>query len=356
MRPDDQDRLLGQSPAFLQVLDEVSRAANLDKPLLIVGERGTGKELMAARVHFLSSRWQGPLVKFNCAAVNENLLESELFGHEAGAFTGAQRSHQGRFERAQGGTLFLDELANTSALVQEKLLRVIEYGEYERVGGSRTLQTDVRLVAATNEDLPTLVRTGRFRADLLDRLAFDVISLPPLRARVEDILLLAERFAINMASSLGLPLFAGFSTAAAQTLLAHHWPGNVRELKNVVERALYRNQDWEQPITEIQLDPFASPFRPGGDAASELSTAPVAATTNERQTTLPAQQLSTLMQRLQEQQPVDLKAYLHELENTLTITALTAAKHNQRTAARLLGLSYHQLRGLLRKHQPMRKH
>src|SRR5690606_34031380 len=148
-----------------------SQVAPLDKPVLIIGERGTGKELIAARLHFLSQRWEQTYLKMNCAALNENLLESELFGHEAGAFTGASKRHEGRFERADGGTLFIDELATTSAMVQEKLLRVIEYGEFERVGGNRPVKVDTRLVAATNEDLPTLAEQGKFRADLLDRLA-----------------------------------------------------------------------------------------------------------------------------------------------------------------------------------------
>ena len=146
------ERLLGESPAFLEVLDHVSQVAPLSKPVLIVGERGTGKELIAARLHYLSTRWDQQYIKMNCAAISETLLETELFGHEAGAFTGATKMHRGRFERADKGSLFLDELATTSALVQEKLLRIIEYGEYERVGGSQTLTTDVRLIAATNED------------------------------------------------------------------------------------------------------------------------------------------------------------------------------------------------------------
>jgi len=227
------DRLLGESPSFLEVLDLVSQVAPLDKPVLIVGERGTGKELIAARLHYLSQRWDQEFLKMNCAAISESLLETELFGHDSGAFTGASRTHHGRFERADKGSLFLDELATTSVLVQEKLLRVIEYGEYERVGGSKTMETDVRLIAATNEDLPTLARNGRFREDLLDRLAFDVITLPPLRYRPEDILLLAEQFAVNMAIDLGREYFPGFSERARNVLKTYPWPGNIRELKNL---------------------------------------------------------------------------------------------------------------------------
>ena len=177
----------------------------------------------------------------NCAAISDSLLESELFGHEAGAFTGAARMHQGRFERANEGTLFLDEVATTSALVQEKILRIIEYGEFERLGGSRTLRVDIRLIAATNADLPRLADAGKFRRDLLDRIAFDVITLPPLRERADDILLLAEYFAINMATELGREYFPGLRRRRdPNQLVSYDWPGNLRELKNVVERAVYR--------------------------------------------------------------------------------------------------------------------
>src|SRR3954465_14679598 len=170
--------LIGSDPAFQAVLEQVSRLAPLDRPALAIGERGAGKELIAERMHYLSRRWEGPFVKVNCAALSETLLETELFGHEAGAFTGARGRHRGRFERADGGTLFLDEIAAASARVQEQVLRVIEYGEYERVGGESVLTTDVRVVAATNVDLPALAAQGGFRADLLDRLAFDVVTLP----------------------------------------------------------------------------------------------------------------------------------------------------------------------------------
>ena len=220
-RFNQQDNLLGQSNSFLEVLEQISQIAPLSKPVLIIGERGTGKELVAARLHYLSKRWEQSYLKLNCAALNENLLETELFGYDSGAFTGASKRHEGRFERADKGTLFLDEIANTSGLIQEKLLRVVEYGEFERVGGSRTISTDVRLVAATNEDLPTLAASGQFRADLLDRLAFDVITLPPLRERLDDIIMLAEHFAINMARELEFELFSGFTEKAKRSLLEY---------------------------------------------------------------------------------------------------------------------------------------
>ncbi len=250
------DNLLGEANRFLEVLEQVSRLAPLDKPVLIIGERGTGKELIANRLHYLSSCWQGPFISLNCAALNENLLDSELFGHEAGAFTGAQKRHPGRFERADGGTLFLDELATAPMLVQEKLLRVIEYGELERVGGSQPLQVNVRLVCATNADLPQMVEDGTFRADLLDRLAFDVVQLPPLRERQSDIMLMANHFAIQMCRELGMPLFPGFTEHARETLMDYRWPGNIRELKNVVERSVYRHGSSEIPLDDIIIDPF----------------------------------------------------------------------------------------------------
>ncbi|MFT7091787.1 MAG: psp operon transcriptional activator, partial [Candidatus Azotimanducaceae bacterium] len=255
------ERLIGESPAFLEVLELASQAAPLSKPVLIVGERGTGKELIAARLHYLSQRWDQEFLKMNCAAISDTLLETELFGHDAGAFTGAQKMHLGRFERADKGTLFLDELATTSPLVQEKLLRVIEYGEFERVGGSKTLVTDVRLIAATNEDLPGLAKRGKFREDLLDRLAFDVITLPPLRARPEDIMILAEHFAVAMAIDLGREYFPGFTPSARKVLRSYNWPGNIRELKNVVERSVYRSLNLDEPVDLISLNPFESPYR-----------------------------------------------------------------------------------------------
>lgn len=256
--------------------------------------------------------------------MNENLLDTELFGHEAGAFTGAQKRHPGRFERADGGTLFLDELATAPMLVQEKLLRVIEYGELERVGGSQPLQVNVRLVCATNANLPQMVAEDKFRADLLDRLAFDVVQLPPLRERRSDIMLLAEQFAIQMCRELGLPLFPGFSEYAKETLLAYHWPGNIRELKNVVERSVYRHGSSETELDNIILDPFQRSPQP--------ASAP------------PASGASPAL-------PLDLRQFQHEQEQQLLEQSLKMAKYNQKRAAELLGLTYHQLRALLKKHQ-----
>ncbi|MCS2154010.1 phage shock protein operon transcriptional activator [Scandinavium goeteborgense] len=316
------DNLLGEANSFLEVLEQVSRLAPLDKPVLVIGERGTGKELIANRLHFLSSRWQGPFISLNCAALNENLLDSELFGHEAGAFTGAQKRHPGRFERADGGTLFLDELATAPMLVQEKLLRVIEYGELERVGGSQPLQVNVRLVCATNADLPQMVSDGTFRADLLDRLAFDVVQLPPLRERQTDIMLMAEHFAIQMCRELNQPLFPGFTDHARETLLSYRWPGNIRELKNVVERSVYRHASFEVPLDNIILDPFQRPVT-----------------------------VEDVVETSALSLPLDLREFQQQQEKGLLQQALQQARFNQKKAAELLGLTYHQLRALLKKHQ-----
>src|SRR6201997_1742346 len=203
----------GEAPAFRAALAHVSQLAALDRPVLVVGERGTGKELVAARLTFLSPRWDKPFIKLNCATLAETLLDSELFGHEAGAFTGATRRRLSRFELADAGTLFLDEIGTASLAVQEKILRVIEYGSFERVGGNEVHHVDVRVIAATNVDLPQEAEAGRFLSDLLDRLAFDVVTIPPLRERTEDIALLAEHFARGMTRELGRELFRGFTAA-----------------------------------------------------------------------------------------------------------------------------------------------
>jgi psp operon transcriptional activator len=316
---------LGESPAFMDVIERVSRLARLDRPCLVVGERGTGKELIAARLHYLSRRWDRPFVAVNCAALSEDLLDSELFGHEAGAFTGARDRRIGRFERADGGTLLLDEIATASSRVQEKILRVVEYGELERVGGGRTLRVDVRVIGATNVDLPAEVVARRFRADLLDRLAFEVVTLPPLRARREDIMVLAQHFAVAMARELGRPLFAGFTPDAEAELVGHAWPGNVRELKNAVERAVARSAA-EELVAEITLDPFASPHRLAREAATSVA-AP-----------------------RQERSPAKLKDKVADYERRLVGEALAASGGNGAAAARALGLGYHRFRRLLAKH------
>ena len=319
---------LGASPSFSALLGDVSRLAALNRTMLVVGERGTGKELIAHRLHYLSPRWDKPLIKVNCATLGDSLLDSELFGHEAGAFTGAVKRRAGRFERADGGTLFLDEVATASLSVQEKLLRVIEYGEFERLGASETVTVDVRVVAATNVDLPALARSGKFRADLLDRLAFAVVTVPPLRARPEDILLLAQHFGLSMAKSLKRPFFPGFAKSVEAALLAYPWPGNVRELKNVIERAVAGTgtEDPSKPIDTVSFDPFNSPWRPLPEVAAPTSDAvPV--------------------------DPYDFSAHCAEIEKRLLTAALERHNHHQKRTAAFLKLEYHQLRNLMRKYE-----
>lgn len=351
-----QDNLIGQSNSFLEVLEQISQIAPLSKPVLIIGERGTGKELIAERLHYLSKRWEQSYLKLNCASLNENLLETELFGYDPGAFTGATKRHEGRFERADRGTLFLDEIANTSGLIQEKLLRVVEYGEFERVGGSKTIKTDARLVAATNEDLPLLASTGEFRADLLDRLAFDVITLPPLRERREDILLLAEHFAISMARELEFELFSGFTDKAKRSLLEYSWPGNVRELKNVVERSVYRCNNPHLPVHELVIDPFESPYRPSQRIKTHdriaQNNAKLAKLENEINENVHSNNTSSKIEQkaAHYEFPLSLKDLSQDYEKKLIQDALKHCQFNQKKTADALELTYHQLRGYLKKY------
>lgn len=329
--------ILGQSPAFLDLMDQVSQVAALNRPVLIVGERGTGKELIAARLHYLSPRWDNAFVKLNCAALPETLLESELFGYEPGAFTGATKLRRGRFEAAHEGTLFLDEIPSLSPSAQEKLLRVIEYGQFEHIGGEATIEVDVRVIGAANVDLPALADAGKFRADLLDRLSFDVVTVPPLRERPGDIMELAHYFARNIAHELDWSDFPGFTQEAEQALQAHHWPGNVRELKNTVERAVYRARAAEGPVAEIVFDPFDSPYRPAPPRAARAAGA-------EKPPEKPREP------ELSAKRPLDLKKALAETERRLLAEALEASRFNQKAAARHLSLSYDQLRHALKKH------
>ena len=336
---DNETQFIGQSAAFQDAVERASMAASLDRPVLVIGERGTGKELIAERLHRLSTRWDRPYVIMNCAAMPETLIESELFGHEAGAFTGATRTRAGRFEEADGGTLFLDELATMSMGAQERLLRAVEYGEVTRVGSSRPIRVDVRIVAATNEHLPALVDEHRFRADLLDRLSFEVIPLPPLRAREGDIEVLAEYFGQRMAALLDWEQWPGFGPRALAAMEGHGWPGNVRELRNVIERAIYRWADPARPVDALHFDPFASPWQPAPRkaqirhetaAATFSGAAPAAAA--------PPGQVS------------DLRAAVDAYEKQILSDTMARCRFNQKVAAEALGLSYDQIRHALKKH------
>lgn len=323
------DEALGYSEAFLDFQERLSRVAPINRPVLLMGERGTGKELAASRLHFLSERWQGSFVAINCSALSSSLIESELFGYEKGAFTGALERRSGRFEVADEGTLFLDEIGSIPLEVQEKILRVVEYGTFERVGSSESIEVDVRIIAATNADLVGLAEKGRFKRDLLDRLTFEVLFLPALRERREDIILLAEHFAARMAFELGREEIPRFSKEATTALTRYSWPGNVRELKNLVERAVYRSDS--SLITEIVFNPFRPPLAEGHTSKHGETIDPEKAP-------------------IEEFMDKPLNQAVKELKIRLLTRALKQARHNQRKAAQILGLSYHQFRGLYRKY------
>ena len=340
-----ENQFIGQSGAFLDAVERASRAAPMDRPVLVIGERGTGKELIAERLHRLSTRWDEPLVTMNCAALPESLIEAELFGHEAGAFTGATKARAGRFEEADKGTLFLDELGTLSMGAQERLLRAVEYGEVTRIGSSRPIRVDVRIVAATNDDLPALAESGEFRADLLDRLSFEVITLPPLRVREGDVGVLAEYFARRMAAELDWHAWPGFAPHVMKQLEDYAWPGNVRELRNVVERAVYRWDDPEAPIAHIQFDPFESPWKPSTPShrrsESAPPRAPSAAPVETGGVTITMPELASVD---------DLRAAVDSHERAIVEHALGKHRWNQRQTAKALGLSYDQLRHAIKKH------
>ncbi|MDF7807036.1 phage shock protein operon transcriptional activator [Pontiellaceae bacterium B12219] len=327
---------LGQSEAFLDFQSRLSKVAPVDRPVLLIGERGTGKELAASRLHYLSGRWEGPFITLNCSTLTSSLIESELFGHEKGAFTGAEQQRAGRFELAGGGTLFLDEIGMIPLPVQEKILRVVEYGSFERVGGSEPIEVDVRIIGATNADLAEMAAQNEFKKDLLDRLSFEVLFLPPLRSRREDIMLLADHFASRMAFELGYDEIPKFSRKMISQLEAYAWKGNIRELKNVVERAVYQSEGGR--IDSVVFDPFVSPypFEPLGESQSPgLDEVPAVG----KRAVEPVQLDGSFKESVRK----------HELE--LLRTALERSRFNQRRAAALLGLTYDQFRGLMKKHR-----
>ncbi len=337
---ENQDRIsivrveaLGQSESFLEFQEYLSRVAPINRPVLLIGERGTGKELAATRLHYLSLRWQGPFITLNCAALAPSLIESELFGYEKGAFTGAEHRRIGRFEAANSGTLFLDEIGAIPLEVQEKILRVVEYGVFERVGGSTSVETDVRIVGATNADLVNLSEQGRFKQDLLDRLSFEVLFVPPLRERKGDILFLANHFAQRMAYELGRKAMPVFSSPAAGALETYFWNGNIRELKNVVERAVYRSDS--NIINDIVFNPFHSPYSSNPQKTTAKDTADV----------------SEKSAQTVDFKDMPLKTAIETLEIHMLKNALTDAKYNQKKAAQMLRLTYDQFRGLKRKYE-----
>ncbi len=332
------EKPLGESDIFLKFQQRLSKAARVNRSVLVIGERGSGKELAAQRLHYLSPRWEKALVTVNCAALPPSLIETELFGHESGAFTGAQKARKGRFEEAEGGTLFLDEIGLIPLEVQEKILRVVEYGTFERVGSSKSHKVDVRIIGATNLDLIKLCDEGKFKEDLLDRLSFEVLFLPPLRTRGDDILLLANYFASKMSLECQMQDMPEFSEEVIEQLKNYNWPGNVRELKNVIERAVYRSDS--SLITEIDLDPFKNPYLDlKDDIAKEAETFERKDSEVNNSDNIISEKL-VLEDYLLNRQNFDLQ-YLKQ--------ALIESNNNQREAAKLLGLSYDQLRGLYRK-------
>lgn len=359
----------GESEVFLEFQRLLARAAKVDRSVLIIGERGSGKELAAGRLHHLSSRWNAPFVTLNCAALPPGLIESELFGHESGAFTGAAGERKGRFEEAHGGSLFLDEIGLIPIEVQEKILRAVEYGTFQRVGSSRTVEVDVRIIGAANHDLPSLCEQGVFKHDLLDRLSFEVLFIPPLRVRGNDILMLAEQFAGRMARELGRTEMPFFSEEARRIISSHHWPGNIRELKNTVERAVYRA---DGPMVDtLILDPFRNPWEERGPEAADTAGATGAADTAGKNA-LPSDALSPEGAPLPplglddhsrrgdalsperaplppEGWPRDIKAAVRRLESAWLKAAMIRAEGRQGKAAEMLGLSYDQFRGMYRK-------
>jgi psp operon transcriptional activator len=345
---------IGQAPSFLDFQERVRRVAPVNRPVLLIGERGTGKEMAAQRIHYLSPRWNQPLVTLNCAALSPSLIESELFGHEEGAFTGARRRRMGRFEAARGGTLFLDEISLIPLEVQEKILRVVEYGSFERVGGTETVRPDVRIIGASNVDLSKEAARGRFKRDLLDRLSFEVLFLPPLRERREDIMLLANHFASRMAFELGRDGVPEFSKSAAAQLVSHPWPGNVREIKNVVERAVYRSET--DLIEELDFDPFLSPYSLLARTGSWVEEEAGGAETDEGGEGGDAERVeASESEDLWQTNDISLPAALQRVEVHFLRRALKMTRYNQRLAAEALGLTYHQFRGLYRKHADMLK-
>jgi two-component system response regulator HydG len=267
-------QMIGSSPSFRRMLTLVEQVADSSATILIQGESGAGKELVARAIHERSGRRNGPFVAVNCAALPETLLESELFGYEKGAFTGAAGRKDGRFELANGGTLFLDEVADLSLVTQPKILRMLQEGEFERLGGTRTIQVDVRIVAATNQDLADMVKEKRFREDLYYRLNVITVRVPPLRERHEDIRVLAQHYLRVYAAKNGRTL-DGFSNEALERLESYRWPGNVRELENLIERMVLLARK-DRIDAEDLPEEIAGVKRPPRDAILELVGTPLA--------------------------------------------------------------------------------
>ncbi len=314
-------QIVGDSAAMQTVMTKIERVAPVPRPVLVLGPRGTGKELVARAIHTLSPRASEPYITINCAAVAESLLESELFGHEEGAFTGATKQKEGKFELADGGTLFLDEIGNMSLEFQAKILRVLEYQRFERVAGSESIQVNVRVIAATNADLKTAMAEGKFRADLYDRLAFEVITLPPLVQRLEDVPSLAAHFLVRFRQELAGLAVKEISAGALDRLAQYEYPGNVRELKNIVERACYMAQG--EVLTAADVD---AALPPEASAAAQLGG------------------------DFHDDPRLPLDERVDNYEAYLCRDALERTRFKQKEAATLLGITYDQFRQRYRKY------
>jgi DNA-binding NtrC family response regulator len=307
--------IIGESPLMAETLRNAARISRSKGTVLITGESGTGKEKIAQYIHQNSPRANGPFIRVNCAALSEQLLESELFGHERGAFTGAHKTREGRFELADGGTLLLDEIGEISPALQAKLLRVLEEEEFERVGGTATLKVDVRVIATTNRDLHAEVKAGRFREDLYYRLHVLPIQLRPLRERVEDIQPLALHFAQHYAKNAGLET-PTFTQTAMECLQAWHWPGNVRELENVIQRAVVMLRHSNIDLADLSFGPAA------GGEESQTGTVPTSSS-------MPTENLG----------PALANRTIEEIERVAILATLSSTRGNKTEAARRLGVT-----------------
>jgi two-component system response regulator PilR (NtrC family) len=322
--------IIGRSPLMLDVFRMVETVCRTNSTVLISGESGTGKELVAKAVHALSLRKDKPFVALNCGAMPEALLESELFGHVRGAFTGADTNKKGLVEVADGGSLLLDEIGEMSTTMQVKLLRVLQERSYRRVGGTEEVAANIRVIAATNKDLPRLVSEGRFREDLFYRLNVIPLVIPALRDRVDDIVLIAEHFLAKFSKEMGKTL-DGFSPEAAELLKAYPWPGNVRELENVVERAVALEQGYR-----IEPDRLPQHLRSG------LPQTQLAATPRPQAVKEPVAALT--------EPGFNLERHLQDIERSHLERALAQANGVQTRAAEILGLSFRQFRYLAKKY------
>jgi two-component system response regulator HydG len=320
----DRQNIIGRSQAMVKLLEMVEQVATAQATILITGESGTGKEMIANAIHANSNRMDAPFVKINCAALTETLLESELFGHEKGAFTGADRRREGKFVQAEGGSIFLDEVSEMSPAMQVKLLRVLQERELTRVGGSDVIKVDVRVIAAANKDLKKEIREGRFREDLFYRLNVVALHVPPLKERREDIPIMAQSFLKTFAER-NAKSISGFTPRAMEKLVQYAWPGNVRELMNAVERAVVLSRR-----DDIDEDDLAFPM---ADQAFSISEPQGQSRTGASADNLP----------------------LQEVEKRSILEALAAAGGNKSEAARRLGITRKTLRSKLEKYEMMRK-